>query len=77
MVIYADHYLLDWEREHKAINERWRTMARNELAATGTVPNETTMRAWKARKDREFAAKKMAPEEKSDLLKELEAKAKA
>ena len=29
MVIYADHYLLDWEREHKAINERWRTAARN------------------------------------------------
>lgn len=94
MVIYADHYLLDWEREHKAINERWRNAARNgqpslcltcsfrssmlatiELAASGTVPNETTMRAWKARKDAEWAAKKGAPEVKSDLLLSLEDKA--
>lgn len=34
MVIYADHYLLDWEREHKAINERWRTAARNGQSLT-------------------------------------------
>lgn len=29
MVIYADHYLLTWEREHKAASERWRSVARN------------------------------------------------
>lgn len=27
-----------------------------ELAASGTVPNETTMRAWKRRQDQEMAA---------------------
>lgn len=47
-----------------------------ELAATGTVPNETTMQAWKVKKDAEWKASKMIPE-KSEKLKELEAKANA
>ncbi|GAA5856769.1 hypothetical protein JCM8547_008832 [Rhodosporidiobolus lusitaniae] len=48
MVTHADHYLLEWEAKHRVASEKWRTMARNELAARGTVPSETAMRAWKA-----------------------------
>ncbi|KAM0791501.1 hypothetical protein ACM66B_005954 [Microbotryomycetes sp. NB124-2] len=55
MVIYADHYLLDWERKHKAESERWRTMARKELSGQGIVPSETSMRKWKANYDAENA----------------------
>ncbi|GAA5988426.1 hypothetical protein JCM11641_005338 [Rhodosporidiobolus odoratus] len=48
MVTHADHYLLEYEKGHRASQERWRTMARNELAAKGVVPSETHMREWKA-----------------------------
>ncbi|KAJ8294106.1 hypothetical protein OF846_002676 [Rhodotorula toruloides] len=51
MVTYADHYLLQWEAEHRAQSERWRTQARSELAAQGTVPSESAMRAWKTAYD--------------------------
>ncbi|KAK4046533.1 hypothetical protein OIV83_005985 [Microbotryomycetes sp. JL201] len=57
MVIYADHYLLDWERKHKAESERWRTAARKELSGQGIVPSETSMRKWKANYDAENARK--------------------
>ncbi|KAK4049483.1 hypothetical protein OIO90_005434 [Microbotryomycetes sp. JL221] len=53
MVIYADHYLLDWERQHRAESEKWRTAARKELSAQGVVPSETSMRKWKAAFDQE------------------------
>ncbi|GAA6023554.1 hypothetical protein JCM11491_005341 [Sporobolomyces phaffii] len=48
MVTHADHYLLQWEGEHRVAAEKWRTQARNELAAQGMVPSETAMRTWKA-----------------------------
>lgn len=51
MVSYADKYLIAWEREHRAVNEQWRTRARTELAGKGIVPNETSMREWKRRND--------------------------
>ncbi|BGP16313.1 hypothetical protein JCM10213_006469 [Rhodosporidiobolus nylandii] len=51
MVTHADHYLLQYEQRHRAESERWRTMARNELAAQGVVPSETHMREWKAEYD--------------------------
>ncbi|BGP24736.1 hypothetical protein Rt10032_c02g1160 [Rhodotorula toruloides] len=51
MVTYADHYLLQWETEHRMQSERWRTQARSELAAQGTVPSESAMRAWKTAYD--------------------------
>uniref|UniRef100_A0A0K3CKK3 Uncharacterized protein n=1 Tax=Rhodotorula toruloides TaxID=5286 RepID=A0A0K3CKK3_RHOTO len=51
MVTYADHYLLQWEAEHRMQSERWRTQARSELAAQGTVPSESAMRAWKTAYD--------------------------
>ncbi|GAA5870888.1 hypothetical protein JCM1840_002720 [Sporobolomyces johnsonii] len=47
MVTHADHYLLNWEQEHRVASERWRTQARNELSAQGLVPSETAMRRWK------------------------------
>ncbi|KPV74927.1 uncharacterized protein RHOBADRAFT_65104 [Rhodotorula graminis WP1] len=56
MVTHADHYLLEWEQQHRVQSERWRTMARNELAAKGTVPSETAMRAWKASYDAKLRA---------------------
>lgn len=56
MVTHADKYLLQWELEHRIASEAWRSRARAELAASGTVPNETTMRAWKRRQDQEMAA---------------------
>ncbi|BGP40301.1 hypothetical protein JCM10449v2_004260 [Rhodotorula kratochvilovae] len=56
MVTHADHYLLQWETNHRVQSERWRTMARNELAAQGTVPSETAMRAWKAAYDTKLRA---------------------
>ncbi|GAA6034096.1 hypothetical protein JCM8097_000693 [Rhodosporidiobolus ruineniae] len=48
MVIYADHYLLEWEAKHRVASERWRNQARSELSAQGLVPSETAMRNWKA-----------------------------
>ncbi|GAA5820231.1 hypothetical protein JCM11251_005534 [Rhodosporidiobolus azoricus] len=51
MVTHADHYLLQYEARHRAESEKWRNMARNELAAQGTVPSETAMREWKAQYD--------------------------
>ncbi|BGP32209.1 hypothetical protein JCM10296v2_003989 [Rhodotorula toruloides] len=51
MVTYADHYLLQWEAEHRMQSEQWRTQARSELAAQGTVPSESAMRAWKTAYD--------------------------
>ncbi|GAA5874421.1 hypothetical protein JCM16303_005848 [Sporobolomyces ruberrimus] len=48
MVTHADHYLLQYEAEHRVAAEKWRTQARNELAAKGIVPSETAMRNWKA-----------------------------
>ncbi|GAA5969072.1 hypothetical protein JCM3765_003427 [Sporobolomyces pararoseus] len=48
MVTHADHYLLQYEAEHRVASEKWRTQARNELAAKGIVPSETAMRTWKA-----------------------------
>lgn len=51
MVTYADKYLLTWERHQRMVSEKWRSQARAELAATGTVPNERTMQEWKRRKD--------------------------
>ncbi|GAA5838813.1 hypothetical protein JCM3766R1_004217 [Sporobolomyces carnicolor] len=47
MVTHADHYLLQYEAEHRVASEKWRTQARNELAAQGIVPSETAMRTWK------------------------------
>ncbi|PRQ71453.1 hypothetical protein AAT19DRAFT_10311 [Rhodotorula toruloides] len=47
----TDHYLLQWEAEHRMQSERWRTQARSELAAQGTVPSESAMRAWKTAYD--------------------------
>lgn len=32
MVILADRYLLEWEREHRIASERWRSVARNGLS---------------------------------------------
>ncbi|GAA5827622.1 hypothetical protein JCM5353_008747 [Sporobolomyces roseus] len=51
MVTHADHYLLQYEAEHRVASERWRTQARNELAAKGVVPSETAMREWKSKYD--------------------------
>ncbi|GAA5983492.1 hypothetical protein JCM10908_000307 [Rhodotorula pacifica] len=56
MVTHADHYLLKWEHEHRVQSERWRTAARSELAAQGTVPSESAMRAWKANYDAKLRA---------------------
>ncbi|KAG0657053.1 hypothetical protein C6P46_006715 [Rhodotorula mucilaginosa] len=56
MVTHADHYLLKWEQEHRVQSERWRTAARSELAAQGTVPSESAMRAWKANYDAKVRA---------------------
>ncbi|GAA5877154.1 hypothetical protein JCM3774_003317 [Rhodotorula dairenensis] len=56
MVTHADHYLLKWEHEHRVQSERWRTAARSELAAQGTVPSESAMRAWKADYDAKLRA---------------------
>ncbi|KAL8279171.1 hypothetical protein RQP46_008427 [Phenoliferia psychrophenolica] len=68
---HADKYLLKWEAEHRLASERWRNVARAELAAQGTVPNETTMRAWKARKDAEARAMDDVPAVASPVLEEL------
>lgn len=57
MVTYADKYLLTWEAQHRFQTERWRDLARRELAGTGIVPNETTMRAWKKKRDEEERVK--------------------
>lgn len=62
-------YLLAWEHQHRINEERWRSLARSELAGMGTVPNETTMRAWKARKDEEMA--RVLPKVQSELMTEL------
>ncbi|GAA5916006.1 uncharacterized protein JCM6883_006249 [Sporobolomyces salmoneus] len=51
MVTHADHYLLQYEAEHRVASEKWRTQARNELAAKGIVPSETAMRHWKSEYD--------------------------
>ncbi|GAA5898149.1 hypothetical protein JCM6882_003337 [Rhodosporidiobolus microsporus] len=56
MVTHADHYLLQYEARHRAESEKWRNQARNELAAQGTVPSETAMRAWKAKNDEKLRA---------------------
>ncbi|GAA6013802.1 hypothetical protein JCM10207_008196 [Rhodosporidiobolus poonsookiae] len=56
MVTHADHYLLEYEKTHRAEQERWRTKARNELAAQGLVPSETAMRTWKANYDAQLQA---------------------
>ncbi|KAK4700743.1 hypothetical protein P7C70_g5499, partial [Phenoliferia sp. Uapishka_3] len=68
LVTHADKYLLKWEEEHRIASERWRNVARaepvltcafvlkTELAATGSVPSETTMRKWKEKKDAEARA---------------------
>ncbi|BGP08209.1 hypothetical protein JCM10049v2_004055 [Rhodotorula toruloides] len=47
MIIYADHYLLKWEQDHRIQAERWREMARRELSAKGIIASETTMQKWK------------------------------
>ncbi|SCZ88191.1 BZ3500_MvSof-1268-A1-R1_Chr2-1g04248 [Microbotryum saponariae] len=64
MVTHADYYLLKWEAEHRRKAEEWRTRARIELAAQGSVPSETTMRAWKKKDDErkadEWARKQQA-----------------
>ncbi|GAA5898153.1 hypothetical protein JCM6882_003338 [Rhodosporidiobolus microsporus] len=56
MVINADHYLLEWEQQHRIASEKWRELARKELAAKGTIPTETAMRAWKVDHDTRLAA---------------------
>ncbi|GAA6034098.1 hypothetical protein JCM8097_000694 [Rhodosporidiobolus ruineniae] len=61
MVIGADKYLIEWEREHRKQEERWRDMARSEIAARGAVPSETAMRVWKAEYDAKRAAKAASP----------------
>ncbi|GAA5923883.1 hypothetical protein JCM1841_001424 [Sporobolomyces salmonicolor] len=93
MVTHADHYLLNWEQEHRVASERWRTQARNELSAQGLVPSETAMRRWKEDYDARLretvdsapaaatpppAVEAAAAEQQSAVLKELElAKTKA
>ncbi|BGP24737.1 hypothetical protein Rt10032_c02g1159 [Rhodotorula toruloides] len=54
MIIYADHYILKWEQDHRIEAERWREMARRELSAKGIVASERTMQKWK----QEFDLKK-------------------
>uniref|UniRef100_A0A0K3CNY7 Uncharacterized protein n=1 Tax=Rhodotorula toruloides TaxID=5286 RepID=A0A0K3CNY7_RHOTO len=48
MIIYADHYLLKWEQDHRIQAERWREMARRELSSKGIIASETTMQKWKS-----------------------------
>lgn len=60
LVIGAESYLIPFEREQRERSERWRTVARNELAATGTVPSESRMQQWKRDKDSEYAASLVA-----------------
>ncbi len=64
-----DRYLLAWEHQHRINEEKWRSLARSELAGMGTVPNETTMRAWKAKRDEEMA--RVLPKVPSELMVEL------
>ncbi|POY74651.1 hypothetical protein BMF94_2413 [Rhodotorula taiwanensis] len=66
MVTHADHYLLKWEHEHRVQSERWRTIARSELAAKGTVPSESAMRAWKVDYDAKLRATVESPVSASD-----------
>ncbi|BGP32208.1 hypothetical protein JCM10296v2_003988 [Rhodotorula toruloides] len=57
MIIYADHYLLKWEQDHRIQAERWREMARRELSAKGIIASETTMQRWKT----DFDLKQSSP----------------
>ncbi|GAA5856767.1 hypothetical protein JCM8547_008831 [Rhodosporidiobolus lusitaniae] len=56
MVIYADHYLLEWEQAHKREQEKWREAARRDLSSRGSIPTESAMRAWKVGNDARLAA---------------------
>ncbi|KAM0752737.1 hypothetical protein T439DRAFT_323351 [Meredithblackwellia eburnea MCA 4105] len=53
LVTHADKYLLRWEDEHRIASERWRNVARTELASKGVIPSETMMQDWKRQKDLE------------------------
>ncbi|GAA5940807.1 uncharacterized protein JCM15063_000885 [Sporobolomyces koalae] len=61
MVTHADHYLLQYEAEHRVAAEKWRTQARNELAGQGIVPSETAMRKWKEDYDNSLRATLESP----------------
>ncbi|BGP16312.1 hypothetical protein JCM10213_006468 [Rhodosporidiobolus nylandii] len=78
-------YLLGWEASHRAESEKWRELARRDIAARGSIPTETAMRAWKAENDARLAANAAPPiatspspvtpppEAQSKVLKELQA----
>ncbi|KAI5475178.1 hypothetical protein MNV49_001865 [Pseudohyphozyma bogoriensis] len=75
MVTHADHYLLEWEEQHRRASEKWRNQARAEMAGQGLIPTETSMRQWKAKKDAELEAQRLAASQNlaatSPVLQEL------
>lgn len=56
MSIYSDKYLIAYEQHQRASSERWRNRARQELSAQGTIPTESLMMQWKAKRDAELRA---------------------